>query len=297
MADSTHESDRIMASAKSSLTHQRAGGRRVGGKSIGKGSAKIKREHLTGKLLRLAMALAVIVIASMAFGAFVSALGFEGLFVTVLLMIVAAFVFLRFPRIKMPRREDLTKGDLKQTVNRTELWLEAQRPALPAPAVQLIDHIGSQLDGLGVQLTGLDENTPAAVEVRKLVGEHLPQMVASYTAIPSHLRREARAGGTPDVQLVDGLQRISAEIDTVTRQLAEGALDELAIRSRYLDYRYGAPDIPLGEVSAKDAALPPPGAADVALPRPDRDSADLDDLDRGVPLDFDNSPLPSRSKR
>ena len=289
MADSTHDSDRIMASAKSSLTHQRAGGRRVGGGSIGKGSARIKRQHLTSKLLRLAMALAVIVIASMAFGAFVSALGFEGLFVTVLLMIVAGFFLLRYPRLKMPRREDLTRGDQKQTVNRTEWWLEAQRPALPAPAVRLIDHIGSQLDGLGAQLTGLDENTPAAVEVRKLVGEHLPQMVASYTAIPSHLRSEERAGGTPDVQLVDGLQRISGEIDTVTRQLAEGALDELATRNRYLDYRYGGPEMSLGEASAQDVALPPPSPPEVALPRPDRDS--------GVPLDFDKSPLPSRSKR
>ena len=282
MADSTHDSDRIMASAKSSLTHQRAGGRRVGAKSIGKGSAKIKRKHLTGKLLRLAMALAVIVIASMAFGAFVSALGFEGLFVTVLLMIVAAFIFMRYPRMKMPRREDLARGNLKQTVNRTELWLESQRAALPAPAVDLVERIGSQLDGLGVQLTGLDENTPAAVEVRKLVGEHLPQIVASYTAIPAHLRAEARAGGIPDRQLVEGLERISGEIDVVTRQLAEGALDELATRSRYLDYRYGGPDVPLGVVSAQDAALPPPGAEDVALPRPDQG-----ETGSGVPLNLD----------
>jgi len=288
MADSTHDSDRIMASAKSSLTHQRAGGRRAGGGSIGKGSARIKREHLTGKLLRLAMALAAIVVASMGFGLFVSALGFEGLFVTVLLMIVAAFFFLRYPRMKMPKREELTRGNLKQTVARTELWLESQRPALPAPAVNLVEQIGSQLDGLGVQLTGLNENTPAAVEVRKLVGEHLPQMVASYTAIPAHLRAEARAGGTPDRQLVDGLQRISGEIDVVTRQLAEGALDELATRSRYLDYRYGGPDMPLGEVSPPDTALPPPSASDTALPEADGDS--------GVPLNFDKSPLPSRSK-
>ena len=48
-----------------------------------------------------------------------------------------------------------------------------------------------------------------------------------------------RAGSSPDKQLVESLGKISAEIDSVTRQLAEGSLDDLAIRTRYLDYKYG----------------------------------------------------------
>ena len=35
------------------------------------------------------------------------------------------------------------------------------------------------------------------------------------------------------------MSKISKEIDSVTRQLAEGSLDDLAIRHRYLDYKYG----------------------------------------------------------
>jgi hypothetical protein len=112
--------------------------------------------------------------------------------------------------------------------------------------VQLVEHIGLQLDALGTQLERLPENTPAAAEVRKLVGEHLPELVSSYTAIPAHLRGEERAGRTPDQQLADSLGKISTEIDSVTRQLAAGALDDLAIKTRYLDYKYGegieAPD-------------------------------------------------------
>ena len=50
----------------------------------------------------------------------------------------------------------------------------------------------------------------------------------------------------------------------------------------------------VGEASAPDVALPPPGAREVALPRPDGDSARQDS---GVSLEFDKSPLPSRSKR
>ncbi|MEY4159743.1 MAG: hypothetical protein RLZZ136_364, partial [Pseudomonadota bacterium] len=48
------------------------------------------------------------------------------------------------------------------------------------------------------------------------------------------------AGASPDQQLTDSLGKISTEIDSVTRQLAEGKLDALAIQNRYLDYKYGS---------------------------------------------------------
>ncbi|WP_239804902.1 hypothetical protein [Croceicoccus hydrothermalis] len=270
MADSTHEADRIMSGARQSLADNRAGGRR---RSIGEGSARLKAKHAKSRLTRIFVAVFAIVIAAMGFGLFVGALGFEGLFLTVLVIIVVMAVLWKFPKMDMPRRETLSRGDLRQTVARTELWLEGKRAALPAPAVPILDTIGAQLDGLGVQMEGLDENTPAMREVRKLVTEHLPEMVSSYTAIPPHLRQDARDGGTtPAQQVTDGLSRISAEIDSVTRQLAEGAIDDLAIRTKFLDYRYGQdvaalPDasatalgadngVPLTDAGARGTALP-----------------------------------------
>jgi hypothetical protein len=141
--------------------------------------------------------------------------------------------------MKVPELGMLNRGDVRSMVARTELWLEAQRPALPAPAVGLIDQIGVQLDGLGLQLEGVDPAEPAVSEVRKLVGEHLPGMVESYRRIPANLRRETRDGRSADQQLTDGLGKISQEIDAVTRQLAAGDLDALAVRGRFLDYKYG----------------------------------------------------------
>ena len=75
--------------------------------------------------------------------------------------------------------------------------------------------------------------------VRKLVGDVLPETIDAYRRIPAGLRQEKRAGATPDEQLTESLTRISREIDHVTRQLAEGSLDDLAIKTRYLEYRYG----------------------------------------------------------
>jgi hypothetical protein len=239
MAQSASESSRILAEARASLQRQQAGGRRVGVRSIGRRSAELKRLHLARKAARIAFAVMAILLGAFVTGLVIDGIGFTGLVVTVLAMIAAVAALAAFPRLKVPDVAVLNRGDVRTMVARTELWLEAQRPALPAPAVNLIDQIGVQLDGLGLQLEGVDPAEPAVAEVRKLVGEHLPGMVESYRRIPANLRREQRDGRTADQQLTDGLGKISAEIDAVTRQLAAGDLDALAVRGRFLDYKYG----------------------------------------------------------
>ena len=243
-ADSATDSSRILADARSSLVRQQAGGRRAngllsGGRSIGKRSAEMKRLHLLRKAARMAFAVIAILFAALVAGLVVDGIGFTGIVVTFAAMAAAIAAFGLFPRLKVPELAALNRGDVRSMVARTELWLEAQRPALPAPAVNLIDQIGVQLDGLGLQLEGVDPAEPAVSEVRKLVGEHLPGMVESYRRIPAGLRREERGGQSADQQLVGGLGKISAEIDAVTRQLAAGDLDALAVRGRFLDYKYG----------------------------------------------------------
>ncbi|NLR72316.1 hypothetical protein HGI47_15680 [Novosphingobium sp. ERN07] len=236
MANSpAHESDRILSEARTSLTRQQAGGRR----SIGRRSAEMKRQHIGKKAARMAMAVGVLMVAAMTAGLVLDGIGFTGVMVLGLSIVAALWFFATFPKMKVPALSALNTGDVRTMVGRTELWLEAQRPALPAPAVQLVDQIGVQLDGLGLQLEGIDPAEPAVAEVRKLVGEHLPGMVESYRKIPAHLRREERGGRNADQQLADGLGKISTEIDTITRQLASGDLDALAVRGRFLDYRYG----------------------------------------------------------
>jgi hypothetical protein len=53
--------------------------------------------------------------------------------------------------------------------------------------------------------------------------------------------------------------KLSGEVDRVTRRLAEGALDDLAIKSRYLEYRYG------GAAALEDMT----GMPDTGVPLPD----------------------------
>ena len=246
MADEARNHSQIMAEARRSLADQRAGGRRRQA-PIGRGSAELRQKNLMKRIKLIAGSMTAILLAAMVIGLVIDGIGFAGIMIAFLAIVATTFLFSNYPKVRVPRRSDLNTGDVRHMVARTELWLEHQRPALPPPAVTLVDKIGVQLDALGLQLETVDPAHPAARETRKLVGETLPEMVDAYRRIPPHLRREKRAGATPDEQLTESLGKISAEIDSVTRQLADGALDDLAIRTRYLDYRYGEADEPAPE--------------------------------------------------
>jgi hypothetical protein len=229
-------SDAILAAARNSLTLQRAGGRRLA--PIGDHSRALRRTDFAKRLKLAAIGTSAVLLGTGIIGLIINGIGFTGMMLTALGVAAAVILPLRYPRMKLPSRDDLPSAPLGKIVGQVELWLENQRPALPAPSIRLIDHIGTQLDTLNLQLATLDDQTPAAGEVRRLVGDHLPELISAYTAIPAPLRTQQRSGTTPDDQLAASLTKISGEIDSLTHQLADGALDRLAIQSRYLETKY-----------------------------------------------------------
>jgi hypothetical protein len=196
-------------------------------------------KSLLKRVRNIAIAIVTIWLGAGFAGAFVNGIGFWGVMAVVIATAVAIAVFSSFPKAKVPKRAELTQGNPQQMVARTELWLEAQRPALPPPAQGIVDQLGVQLDALGLQLQTIDSAHPAMAEVRELVGEYIPETIDNYRKIPAHLRKEDHAGQTADERLTASLSKLSGEVERVTRRLAEGALDDLAIKSRYLEYRYG----------------------------------------------------------
>lgn len=241
MSDLTRDSDRLLGEGRALLRDNREGGRHRRTPSIGEGSARLKRSNLKARIRNVVVAVFAIWVGAGILGAIIEGIGILGIAALLVATVVAVAVFTQFPRLKTPTRADITRGsDVKQLVGRTELWLEAQRPALPPPAATLVDQLGVQLDGLGYQLEGLDQNHPKAREIRSLIGEQLPEMIDSYRRIPPNMRSEQRAGSTPDQQLTQSLKTISGEIDSITRQLADGSLDDLAIKHRFLDTKFGS---------------------------------------------------------
>ncbi|WP_370179793.1 hypothetical protein [Alteriqipengyuania sp.] len=239
MNDLTRESDRIMRDSRQLLVENRIGGRHRRAVSIGRESAQVRNRHRLKKLRNIAVAAAAIFAFATLAGIVIDGIGFTGIVLTFFALIAAAGIFSVFPRISIPQAGDLNKGTPRQMVARTELWLESQRPALPAPAVALVDDLGVKLDLLGQQLETAPASHDSIRDIRELVGETLPEMVQSYTRVPAAMRGAEHAGATADQRLVEGLGKISGEIDSINRKIADGALDDLAVQHRYLGYRYG----------------------------------------------------------
>jgi len=201
-----------------------------------------REAEVVRRLGRIAAADGAIIAGAIAFALIVSPLGIMGAMLVGLLLIAATMLFAVLPASAPVNVEKLAEIPLKALPRSTERWLETQRPALPSPVRGLVDSIGVKLETLTPQLATLDENSPAAMEVRKLVGEQLPELVKGYARVPEPLRRVERNGLTPDQQLAQGLQLIDDEIAEMTSQLAQGDLDALATRGRYLQIKYQGED-------------------------------------------------------
>lgn len=191
------------------------------------------------RLRRAILAMSGIYIATL-----VAALALGGLpfMASVLAFLLGAFVFVTlaiYPATPRTHAQDLESASLPELAGSAELWLEGKRRALPSAAVDAIDLIGVRLEQIAPQLAAIDEGGPAAREVRKLLGEHLPGLVESYTRIPPELRGRAGNGGTsPSDQLVDGLCVIADEIEGMSLDLSQGDIDALATRGRFLETKY-----------------------------------------------------------
>lgn len=205
------------------------------------GSSKRNRQRreaeVVRRIARIAIVDGAILLAAMVIGWFVP-LGLFGALLVMGLLIAATLILAIAPSAPEPTVEALAQVPLKALPLQTEQWLEKQRPALPAPARSLVDAIGVKLETLSTQLASLNEAEPAAAEVRKLVGEQLPELIKGYGRVPPQLRTVERNGRTPDQQLVDGLNLIDEEVGYMSAQLAEGDLDLFATRGRYLQIRY-----------------------------------------------------------
>ncbi|HEX8555462.1 MAG TPA: hypothetical protein VF695_12200 [Sphingomonas sp.] len=205
-----------------------------------RGHTKRLRRKATSVGTRIALiaaADAIILIAAMVIG-FVVPIGLFGFLAVMLLMLAVTLGIAMAPVAKPPTEAKLREVDLRALPAQTERWLEAQRPQLPAPAARLIDRITQRLEMLSPQLAQVEPGTEAEFEVRKLVGEQLPAFVKDYAKVPPTLRGVERNGRTPDGELVGGLQLIEREIADMTARLAQGDLDQLQTRGRYLEMKY-----------------------------------------------------------
>lgn len=225
-------SDRVLADAEAVLRRHSERGKSLTSRARERRNALIMR-----RLGRIAGAAFSIIIAAMIAGWFMP-LGTGGVMIVLGLLLVTTLFFALLPGERAVSPDKLADSALTALPLKTEIWLETQRKALPAPAVTLVDSIGVKLETLAPQLERLGEQDPAAHEIRKLLADHLPELVTGYQSIPAPLRREERNGRVPEKQLIEGLSVIDAEIGRMSEQLASGDLDKLATQNRFLELKY-----------------------------------------------------------
>ena len=225
-------SDRVLADAQAVL--HRHGDRR---QSLSARARQRRNAALIRKLKYAVWAILAVLATSVVAGFFIP-LGTTGVMVALGVMLAVLLLITVLPLERSVQVGALAETPLGALPLQTEIWLENQRKALPAPAATLIDSIGVKLETLGPQLEQLSDQEPAAQEVRKLLADHLPELVTGYQSIPQPLRREKRNGRVPEQQLVEGLNVIDAEIARMSESFASGDLNRLAIQNRFLEMKY-----------------------------------------------------------
>lgn len=225
-------SDRVLADAEAVLRRHSERGQSL--------TARARQRRNAGLIRKVKYAFWAVlaVILGSAVAGFVVPLGTTGVMIALGVVIAALLLIGLLPTETRVRTEALAETPLTALPLQTEIWLENQRKALPAPAVTLVDSIGTKLEILTPQLEKLGPQDPAALEVRRLLADHLPELVTGYQSIPQPLRREERNGRVPEKQLVEGLAVIDAEIGRMSESLASGDLDKLATQNRFLELKY-----------------------------------------------------------
>src|SRR3990170_4562342 len=112
--DLTRDSERVLEESRAVLRDNRAGGRHRRAVSIGKGSAELKQRNLMTRIKLIGGSLIAIVLAAMVAGLVIDGIGFTGIMIAFLAAVAATFLFSNFPRVKVPRRDDLNRGDVRQ---------------------------------------------------------------------------------------------------------------------------------------------------------------------------------------
>lgn len=225
-------SDRVLADAQAVL-HRHSERRQ----SLSARARQRRNAALMRKLKYSFWAVATVLVASAVTG-FITPLGTTGVMIALGIMLAALLLIVVLPSERGVRTEALAATPLPVLPLQTEIWLDHQRKALPAPAVTLVDSIGVKLETLAPQLERLNEEEPAAQDIRKLLADHLPELVTGYQSIPAPLRRQERNGRVPEQQLVEGLGVIDAELARMSETLASGDLDKLAVQNRFLELKY-----------------------------------------------------------
>ena len=210
----------------------------------GRSAARRERQRLNAGLgrtiLRVAITVAVIWLATVAIG-LVKPIGMFGFLAALLVTAVVAAVIIARGGSQViaapPPSTDLPNGAM---VDRFDSYIYRAREALPAAARTEIDAISRILPSLKQTLERVETLDPAAQDARRLMSMHLPGLIDRYQRVPPAYRQELDGEDkTVDQRLVEGLAAGRAALAETAERLARADVAALETQGRFIQSRYG----------------------------------------------------------
>ncbi|MGI4881008.1 MAG: hypothetical protein ACRYG4_26405 [Janthinobacterium lividum] len=225
------------------LTEPLARGLREGkaGRDARRRRARRKAQRAIRQVQRMAIFIVGVVLLTLFYGIGIGPIGVGALMAIVLATILGVIALGIFPRDDVVEPVKLATAKPAVLPSQVDAWLDAKRRSLPALAAPKVDAISAQLAALGPQLASVPAGDPTALELNRLLGKHLPELVDRYEKVAPAQRKVATIPGGPTIerQLVDGLGLIEAELGRVNDKLGAEDRDAFLVQGKFLENRYG----------------------------------------------------------
>ncbi|HEX8192539.1 MAG TPA: hypothetical protein VF552_06525 [Allosphingosinicella sp.] len=203
----------------------------------GRNAAAVGRRVATG-----AMAIGALIVATIVFGLIIGPIGQAGLFIVALAILAVIVIASLWPSRQATRVPYSEQLPTKAVVQQLESLLVGERAALPPPAAREVDAISAQLPLLESKLATLDPLDPLAQDARRLMGQHLPELIERYERVPAPYRRERDNGGlTVDERLAASLRAASVALGEIGTKLVGQDRDAFETQGRFIESRYKDP--------------------------------------------------------
>lgn len=131
-----------------------------------------------------------------------------------------------------------------QETERPAPKFSAEDPRLPDASRPIVARMLGLIADIEARTQDDSLMVSALAEVRQMRDSHLSRLVTSYAEIPAEHRAEIfrKTGRSASYNLNQGLEKMVARLETLSRSLAQEDLDSFADNLRFIDHRYGSED-------------------------------------------------------
>ena len=164
----------------------------------------------------------------------VAPVGTPGLIAAGAATLVAAGAALCWPT-RSPVDGKISREELTALVAEAEDWLLGQRKTLPGRAIPGVDAIIARLGDLHPHVPALDPYGQVAWDLRRLLTDHLPRLILSYSSLPATVRD---ADPSLFQRLIVSLKTLDEELVRICKEASRDHLLTFEVQDRFIESRY-----------------------------------------------------------